>query len=88
MWVCEQAVQLFCLPSLREAVGTLECLFLSVLLRVITYRETAIFMIQTNFKLPDVNFEKSVVTKWYEMANKLRPNEQQKRITEIRMFLK
>jgi hypothetical protein len=57
-------------------------------IRIITYRETAIFMIQTNFKLPDVNVEKSVVTKWYEMANKLHPNEQQQRITEIRMFLK
>jgi len=45
-------------------------------------------MIQTNFKLPDVNVEKSVVTKWYEMANKLHPNEQQQRITEIKMFLK
>jgi len=88
MRVCEQAAQLFCLPSLREAVGTLECLFKSVLLRIITHRETAVFMIQMNFKLPDVNFEKSFVTKWYEMANKLHPNEQQQRITEIRMFLK
>jgi hypothetical protein len=68
----------------------LECMFESVLLRtsIITYREAAIFIIQTNFKLPDVNVEKSVVTKWYEVANKLHPNEQQQRITEIRMFLK
>jgi len=85
---CEQAAQLTCLPSMREAVRTLEGLFKSVLLRIITYRETAIFMIQTNFKLPDVNVEKSAVTKWYEMANKLHPNEQQQRMTEIRMFLK
>lgn len=88
MRVCEQTARLFCLPLLREAVGTLECLLKSVLLRIITYRETAIFMIQRNFKLPDVNVEKSFVAKWYEMANKLHPNEQQQRIAEIRMFLK